>query len=92
MTKLFSSLALAGLMTGAMILPGHAQTAQRMERSMERGMKSVTSQPNAPLKNSMTQAQARKACQAELRGGRESKAAMRKKMQFCINDKMQGNS
>jgi hypothetical protein len=40
----------------------------------------------------MTQAQARKACQTEMRGARESKKSLRIKMKQCVNQKMQGNS
>jgi hypothetical protein len=40
----------------------------------------------------MTQAQARKACQTEMRGARESKASLRTKMKLCVDQKMQGNS
>lgn len=92
MTKLFSSLAMAGLMAGVLAMPAHAQgTADRVERSMERGLKRATAGQAAPLTGSMTQAQARKACQQEMAGSRESKSALRKKMSICMDGKMQGN-
>lgn len=91
MTKLFSSLALAGLMAGMLAIPAEAQVMNRAERSMERGLRSATSGQAAPLKNAMTQSQARRACQTEMRGSRESRSALRTKMRFCINEKMQGS-
>ena len=92
MTKMFTSFALAGLMAGMISLPVQAQsTATKVERSMERGMKRATSGEPAALNKAMTQSQARRACQTEMRGSRESRSAIRTKMRFCINEKMQGN-
>ncbi|WP_244491251.1 hypothetical protein [Bosea sp. Root381] len=92
MIKIFSSFAVAGLMAGMLAIPAQAQgTMDRVERSMERGLKRATAGQAAPLTGSMTQAQARKACQQEMAGTRESKAALRKKMTTCVNGKMQGN-
>jgi hypothetical protein len=82
MTKLISSIAMAGLM--ALALGG---TSQAQERALRR----ATAGEPAPLQKAMTQAQARRACQRELAGTRESRSAIRTKMTFCINDKMQGN-
>lgn len=92
MTKMFASLAMAALIMGAASLPAQAQsTATKVERSMERGLKRVTSGEPAALNKAMTQSQARRACQSEMRGSRESRSAIRTKMRFCINEKMQGN-
>ena len=91
MTKLFSSIAMAGLMAGLLAIPAQAQgTATRVERSMERGLKRTTAGEPAGLQGAMTQSQARRVCQRELAGTRESKSALRTKMTFCINEKTQG--
>lgn len=53
----------------------------------------ITRQPAAPLQNAMTEAQARSACRAEMRGGRrESRQAMAKKMSICMQNKMTGTN
>jgi hypothetical protein len=82
MIKLVSTVAMAGLMALAM---GAASQAQ------ERTFRKITSGQPAPLHGAMTEAQARKACAIELSGSRESKASIRTKTKFCINQKMQGN-
>ncbi|PTM39199.1 hypothetical protein [Bosea sp. 124] len=81
MIKLFSSIAMAGLMTVAL-----SGTSQAQERTMRR----VTSGEPAKLQGAMTQAQARRVCQQQMAGSRESKSALRTKMKFCINEQMQG--
>jgi hypothetical protein len=90
--KVISGMAVATLLGLAAATSAQAQTAQRLENSMERGLKRVTSQPPAAINGAMTQAQARKACQAQFKGAKESKSAIRTKMNLCINEKMQGNS
>ena len=91
MTRIFSSFAMAGLLVGALAIPAQAQgTANKVERSMERGLKRATAGEPAKLQGAMTQSQARRVCQQEMAGARESKSAMRTKMNFCINEKMQG--
>ncbi|HEY5795671.1 MAG TPA: hypothetical protein VIU82_11710 [Bosea sp. (in: a-proteobacteria)] len=82
MIKLFSSIAMAGLMTVAI-----SGASQAQEQTMRR----VTSGQPANLQGAMTQAQARKVCQQEMAGTRESKSALRTKMTNCVNGKMQGN-
>lgn len=92
MIKTLSSFAAAALMAGMLAAPAQAQgTAERVERSMERGLKRATSGEPARINKAMTQSQARRACQNEMRGARESRSAIRTKMRFCINQKMQGN-
>ena len=81
MIKIVSSIAMAGLMTVAL-----SGTSQAQERTMRR----VTSGEPAKLSGAMTQSQARRVCQRELAGTRESKSALRTKMTFCINEKTQG--
>ena len=81
MIKLFSSIAMAGLMTAALSGPSQAQSQT---------MRKVTSGEPAKLQGAMTQSQARRVCQSEMAGTRESKSAIRTKMKFCINEKMQG--
>jgi hypothetical protein len=80
---MFSTLAVAGLT--ALAMGGVSQAQDRVARKIFSG-------PSAPLHGAMTQSQARKACQREMRGARESKASLNRKMKFCINQKMQGNS
>ena len=92
MTKIFSSIALAGLMTGLLAIPAQSQgMMNQAERSMERGLKRTTAGQPAKLHGAMTQAQARRVCQTELAGTRESKSALRTKMSFCVNEKMRGS-
>jgi hypothetical protein len=79
---MFSTFAVAGLTALAM---GGASQAQ------DRAARKIFAGPAAPLHGAMTQSQARKACQMEMRGARESKASLNRKMTFCINQKMQGN-
>jgi hypothetical protein len=82
MMKLFSALAVAGLMTTAM-----AATSQAQESKVFRKM--TAGQP-AALQGSMTQAQARKACRMEMSGARESKRSINTKMRQCMDKKMNG--
>ncbi|SEF52597.1 hypothetical protein [Bosea lathyri] len=82
MIKLVSSIAMASMMTLAL---GSASQAQ------EQTMRRITSGQAAPLQKAMTQSQARRACQTEMQGSRESKSALRTKMNSCIDGKMQGN-
>jgi len=81
MMKLFSALAVAGLMTTAMTASSQAQ---------ERVFRKMTAGPAAPLHGSMTQAQARKSCRMDLSGSRESKRSINIKMRQCMDKKMNG--
>lgn len=83
MIKTISTIAMAGLMTLA--LSGVSQAQEKTFQKMTSG------QP-AALQGAMTQSQARKACQTEMKGARESKASINTKMKLCIDQKMQGNS
>lgn len=83
MIKMFSTIAMAGLMVAALSGASQAQ---------EKTLRKITSGQPAAVQGAMTQAQARKACQAEMRGTRESKKSLNLKMRQCINQKMQGNS
>lgn len=83
MMKTVSTIAMAGLM--ALAVSGASQ-------AQEQTMRRVTSGPPAALQGAMTQAQARKACQTEMKGARESKKSLNIKMKQCIDQKMQGNS
>ena len=92
MTRIFSSFAIAGLMAGMLAMPAQAQgTMNKVERSMEQGLKRTTAGQPAASGKAMTQAQARRSCQQEMAGARESKSALRSKMTICMNGKMQGN-
>ena len=81
MIKMFSTIAVTGLMALAM---GGVSQAQ------ERTFKKITAGPSAAVQGSMTQAQARKACRLEMGHTRESKAAINKKMRTCMDQKMNG--
>ena len=83
MIKIISTAAVAGLMALAMSGASQAQ---------EKTFKKMTSGQPAALQGAMTQSQARKACQMEMKGARESKASINTKMKLCIDQKMQGNS
>lgn len=82
MIKMLSTMAVTGLM--ALAMSGVSQAQERTFRKMTSG------QP-AALQGAMTQSQARKACQTEMSGTRESKAAINKKMKTCMDLKMNGN-
>ena len=83
MIKLFSALAVAGLMTTAMTATSQAQESKVFRR--------MTAGQPAALQNSMTEAQARKACRMEMSGSRESKRSINIKMRGCMDRKMQGS-
>jgi hypothetical protein len=82
MIKMFSTMAVTGLMALAMSGVSQAQ---------ERTFKKMTAGQPAALNGAMTQAQARKACRVELAGTRESKRSLNTKMKTCMNLKMNGN-
>ncbi|MCU4179272.1 hypothetical protein [Bosea sp. BH3] len=84
MIKMMSTVAMAGLMAFAV-----SGASQAQEKTMR---KVLNANPPAKLQGSMTEAQARKACQMEMKGARESKSSIRTKTKFCIDQKMQGNS
>ena len=81
--KIASVIAMTGLMALAT-----AGAAEAQEKTFGR---IVQGQP-APLQNAMTQSQARRACSMEMRGARESKSSINKKMKICMDHKMQGNN
>lgn len=92
MIKILSSFAMAGLTVGLLAAPAQAQgTAERVERSMERGLKRATAGEPARMNKAMTQSQARRACQSEMRGSGESRSSIRTKMRNCVIQKTQGN-
>lgn len=82
MIKLVSSLAIAGLMVVSV-----AEQAQ----SQERALRAITRGEPAPLQKAMTESQARRLCQQQMRGSRESRSAIRKKVSICMRGHMQGN-
>jgi len=84
MIKMMSTVAMAGLMALAVSGVSQAQESSTMRK--------MTSGQPAKLQGAMTEAQARKACQMEMKGSRDSKSALRTKTKFCIDQKMQGNS
>jgi hypothetical protein len=81
MIKLISGFAMAGMMVFA--ITGQAQ-------SQERALRSITRGEAAPLQKSMTQAQARRLCQQQMRGARESRSAIRQKVAICVRRNMEG--
>jgi len=82
MIKIISAVGMASLM--ALAVSGASQAQERTFRKMTSG------QP-AALQGAMTESQARKSCQMEMKGARESKASINTKMKLCIDQKMQGN-
>ncbi|MFN3670986.1 MAG: hypothetical protein ACK4VM_03650 [Bosea sp. (in: a-proteobacteria)] len=82
MIRIVLSAAVAGLMSLSMTGAGQAQ---------ERTLKRITAGEPAPLQKAMTQSQARRLCQQEMRGARESRSSIRQKMQICMQKKMEGN-
>lgn len=82
MIRTILSAAVVGLMSLSVAGPGQAQ---------ERALKRITQGQPAPLQKAMTQSQARRLCQQEMRGARESRSAIRQKMQICMRNKMEGN-
>ena len=78
MTSMKTYAALAGV--AALFAVGQAQAQ-------------ITTQPAAPLANAMTERQARMACRTEVGSGRrEGRKAVAKKMQLCMQNKMNGNN
>ena len=51
----------------------------------------ATAGPSAPIKNAMTESQARRLCTQEMRGSRESARSKRQKMSICMRGKMEGS-
>lgn len=83
MIKTISTVAMAGMMALAMSGASQAQ---------EKTFQKMTSGQPAAIQGAMTQSQARKACQMEMKGAHESKASINTKMKLCVDKKMQGNS
>ena len=81
MKALFSAIALAAAVALAPASAG----------AQERTAKKILSGQPATLHNAKTEAQARRDCQRQYRGARESKSALRIKMKECVREGMQGN-
>jgi Ni/Co efflux regulator RcnB len=81
MKALFSAIAIAA----AVALAPAAATAQ------ESTARKVLSGQPAGLNKAKTEAQAKRDCQRQFRGAKESKSALRIKMNQCVQEQMQGN-
>ena len=81
MIKIMTGIAVAGMMSLTFV--GTAQAQERAFRAITRG-------ESPALGKSMTQAQARRLCAQQMRGARESKAAIRQKMSICMRRNMEG--
>lgn len=81
MKVLFSAIALAAAVA---FVPASAS-------AQERTAKKVLSGQSATLHNAKTESQARRDCQRQYRGARESKSALRIKINACVQEGMQGN-
>ncbi|HEV2509063.1 hypothetical protein [Bosea sp. (in: a-proteobacteria)] len=81
MKVLFSAIALAAAVA---FVPASVGAQERTAKKILGG------QP-ATLHNAKTESQARRDCQRQYRGARESKSALRIKMKDCIREGMQGN-
>lgn len=58
--------------------------------AQERALRAITRGDSPALQKSMTQSQARRLCQQQMRGARESRASLRQKMAICIRRNMEG--
>ncbi len=78
--KIAFSLAAASLWlaASAAIAPASAQIGPRIRND------------NPPVMDAMTERQARTACRREMRGARESRASIARKMQTCMDLRMRG--
>lgn len=81
MKTLVSAIVLAGLASFGMATTASAQ---------ERQLRSITRGESPALQKSMTQAQARKICNQQMRGSRESARSKRAKMSSCMQRHMEG--
>jgi hypothetical protein len=81
MKVLFSAIALAAAVAFVPVSAG----------AQERTAKKVLSGEPATLQKAKTQSQARRDCQRQYRGAKESKSALRIKINACIQEGMQGN-
>lgn len=82
MKILVSAFVMAGM--AAFTMPTHAE-------AQERALRRATAGPSAPIKNAMTESQARRLCTQEMRGSRESARSKRQKMSICMRGKMEGS-
>ena len=82
MMKLFSTIVATGLLAVTMTTASQAQESRVLRR--------MTAGPSPALQNTMTESQARRSCQLEMRGARESKHSLRIKMRQCMDKKMNG--
>jgi hypothetical protein len=80
MKVLFSAIALAAAVA---LVPAAVNAQERTARKI------LSGQP-ATLQGAKTESQARRDCQRQYRGARESKSALRIKMRECIREGMQG--
>ncbi len=83
MKTLLSSMALAAAIA-LTPLAAEAQTGAQTARK-------VFSGEPAHLQKAKTEKQARQDCQRQFRGAKESKSALRVKMNACVQEAMQGN-
>lgn len=81
MKVLFSAIALAAAVA---FVPASAGAQERTAKKVLGG------QP-ATLQKAKTESQARRDCQRQYRGARESKSALRIKINACVQEGMQGN-
>jgi hypothetical protein len=83
MKTLFSSMVLAAAIALTPVL-AQAQTGSQTARKVFGG-------DAAHLQKAKTEKQARQDCQLQFRGAKESKSALRTKMNACVQEQMQGN-
>lgn len=81
MKVLFSAIALAAAVA---FVPASAN-------AQEQTAKKVLSGQPATLQKAKTESQARRDCQRQYRGAKESKSALRIKINNCVQEGMQGN-
>lgn len=82
MKNLLVGCALAGFVALSAAVPAQAQSSTA---------KRVFSGEPATLQKAKTERQAKRDCQRQFRGAKERGSALRTKINFCVQEQMQGN-
>ncbi len=86
--KLAYPVSTAALTLAALLAFGAVPASQAQAQS--NGLQFLSRDPPAPLAGAMTEAQARRACRVQMRGGRDSRAGRARKMEICMRQNMNG--
>ena len=82
MAKFLTGVALAGFVALSAVAPAQAQSSPARK---------VLSGEPAHLQKAKTEKQARADCQKQFKGAKERGSALRTKINFCVQEQMQGN-